>query len=185
MSRPQTARSYSGGTGQRQWQLAFAVELEELGGEGGYFVVVEQAAALKAARALQATTWSEFVSVAGISFAELMDARGEEIEEYFGFRPSAGDAFSLLPCWGTTYFADVIQDPRQVAVDLVTTSPALRVAFQKAGFEIHCGTPGAGTDSLLFPRRDCIAKLPPNLAARMHEDEPLLRACLLGETRGE
>lgn len=161
--------------------LIYGPEFEELGGDGSQFVVVEKAAALKAVSGFRARTWGEFAAVANISFSELMDSWGEELDEYFGCRPTENDPFSLVYCWGAWYFSDLIDEPRQAAVDFIHKFPDLREAFNQAGFKVECGAPGAGVDSLIIPSRACIERLPQDIASHLHEDEALLRASLMGE----
>lgn len=80
---------------------------------------MEKAAALKAVSGFRARTWGEFATVANISFSELMDSWGEEIQEYYGGRPTENDPFALVDCWGAWYFSALIDDPREVAVDFI------------------------------------------------------------------
>ena len=161
--------------------LIFGREPEEFGGDGNTFVLAERIAALKAVAAHKARTWAEFTAVAGIPFAEMMEDWGEEIEEYYGVKPTENSSFSLIECWGATYFADVISEPRQVVAFLMMDHPEMRRTFEQTGFKIEWGPPGAGVDSMVFPDRSCLTLLPTDIAVHIQEDETLLRACLLGE----
>lgn len=152
---------------------------EVLGGDGKQLVLVEKQAALTAIRGLQAKTWGEFAAAAGRPLEEVLDGWGEEIEEAYGRRPAADDAFSLAAYWGGWYFADLIKDPRQTAFDTVTQWPDLKQIFEEAGFEFSDGFPG-------FPGIESVDLMDPGQASRValstglsiEHDEALLYCCL-------
>jgi hypothetical protein len=151
---------------------------EHLGGEGDGFVLVEKVAAITAIRALKATTWAEFVAAGGESFEDLINEWGEEIEEAYGRPPVPEDRFSLRDYWGAWYFADLIADPRQAALDTVLQWPDLTQIFTDAGFEFSFGPPGSGVDSMSFTDATQAEQVVSLTGLRIEHDEACLRSCL-------
>ena len=160
-------------------EFAFGLLPEILGGDGKQLVLVEKQAALTAIRGLQAKTWGEFTEATGRPFDEVMEGWGEEIAEAYGRWPAAEDPFSLRDYWGAWYFADLITDPRQAALETVVQWRDLKQIFEDAGFTFSFGFPG-------FPGVEAIELTAPGQARRVAEatglaiahDEVLVKSCL-------
>jgi len=170
--------------------LIYAYEPEELGGEGD-FVLAEQQSAVAKRRAFRARTWGGYARVAGKPFAVFLDEWGDEVAEAIGRKPRATEPFNYADFVGAWFFADLVEDPRQVAYDEVLRRPTLRDLMRSLGFEFQ-GSPmpgWAGVECIVFSVESCVETLEGVLSTtkqseivRIHRNDRLIRESLVSQS---